>query len=140
MRLGGPAFKVESFEYVDAGPLALLRLSGRWRGAEPAPDDVVLVARTGGQRIELSPLPAPPADDGLWRAAYSADADLLADGSGDLAFELEPPAGRSVTLPRPTEHAPQTQPRSGPPVPPPPPAPTAGDLSTQLAEELRTAN
>ena len=141
MRFGGPAFKVESFEYVDAGPLALLRLSGRWRGVAPAPEDALLVARTAGERIELSPLPAPPADDGLWRAAYSADADLLADGAGDLAFELEPPAGRSITLPSPAPHVQQPQPRSGMPAPPPPaPEPTAGDLSTQLAEELRTAN
>jgi hypothetical protein len=142
MRLGGPAFTVESFEYVDAGPLALLRLAGRWRGAPPSPDDVVLVARTGGERIELGPLPAPPADDGLWRAAYSADADMLSDGAGDLAFELEPPAGRSITLPSPTEHAPQPPSRAGTTTPPQPQplAPTAGDLSTQLAEELRTAN
>ena len=136
MRLGGPAFRVESFEYVDAGPLALLRLAGHWRGGPPE-GDVVLVARSRGERIELASLPAPPSDDGTWRAAYSADSDLLADAGGDLAFELEPPSGRAVTLPFPTER-PSAAP--SPETPRATPAPPPRDVGTQLADELRTAN
>ena len=140
MRLGGPAFKVESFEYVEAGPgLALLRLAGHWRGDVPE-GDVVLVARSRGERTELAPLPAPPADGGTWRAAYSADAELLK--AADLAFELKRPLGRPVTLPSPSKHS--AEPR-------PSPHPTrarqeaqadvvAGEVSAQLADELRTAN
>ena len=44
MRLTGPAFQAEEFEYVDAGPdLALVRLSGTWRSEMPR-GDVGLVA------------------------------------------------------------------------------------------------
>jgi hypothetical protein len=97
-----PTFSVEEFEYVEAGPgLALLRLSGRWRAGDPMLD-VPLVALAGGERVELSPLPAPPSADGAWRAAYSASPELLRDVSA--SFELEPPAGPAIPLPRPVEH------------------------------------
>jgi chromosome segregation ATPase len=103
VRPTGPAFEVEEFEYVDAGPdLALVRLSGTWRSGEPS-DDVGLVAWLGGERIPLSPLPAPPSSNGeSWRAAYSAPPSLLSDPAA--AFELEPPRGPAVTLPAPIEH------------------------------------
>jgi hypothetical protein len=95
-----PAFRVETFEYVDAGPeLALLRLAGRWAAGHP-PGGLVLVAVAGGERVELPPLPAPPAAEGVWRAAFSVDADLL-----DAAFELEPPVGEPIPLPAPVEQA-----------------------------------
>jgi hypothetical protein len=102
VRLTGPAFEVEEFEYVDAGPdLALVRLSGSWRSGTPR-DEVGLVAWLGGERIPLTPLPAPPAADGGWRAAYSGSVDLLSDPAA--AFELEPPGAAAITLPAPIEH------------------------------------
>jgi predicted nucleic acid-binding Zn-ribbon protein len=96
-----PAFQVETFEYVEAGPgLALLRLAGTWRAGDP-PGGAELVVVSAGERVTLAPLPAPPAGDGdpLWRAAYSAPPDLL-----HAAFELDPPAGRPIPLPAPVEH------------------------------------
>jgi hypothetical protein len=123
VRLTGPAFEAEEFEYVDAGPdLALVRLSGRWRSDEPR-GEVGLVAWLGGERIPLSPLPAPPAaDGGSWRAAYSAPPALLADPAA--AFELEPPRGEAITLPAPIEHGTEPEPEPEPerrPVAAPPP-------------------
>jgi hypothetical protein len=113
VRLTGPAFEVEEFEYVDAGPdLALVRLSGHWRSGETG-DDVGLVAWLGGERIPLSPLPAPPASDGeSWRAAFSAPPSLLSDPAA--AFELEPPRGPAVTLPPPIEHGSEPEPQAEP--------------------------
>jgi hypothetical protein len=96
-----PAFQVETFEYVDAGPgLALLRLAGTWRAGDP-PGGVELVAVSAGERVTLAPLPAPPAGAGgpLWRAAYSVSPSLL-----HAAFEVEPPAGRPIPLPAPVAH------------------------------------
>jgi hypothetical protein len=130
VRQPSPTFEVESFEYVEAGPgLALLRLAGSWGAGDP-PDDVALVAWSDGERVPLSPLPAPPAGGGAWRAAYSASPDLLRDTG--TAFELEPPAGRSIPLPAPVEHgavqaaaeeppAPALPPALEPPADPPPP-------------------
>jgi hypothetical protein len=97
-----PTFTVEEFEYVEAGPgLALLRLAGVWRAGDP-PVDVALVAVSGDGRLTLPPLPAPPAGDGAWRAAYSADPELLRDPA--TTFALDPPAGPPIPLPRPDEH------------------------------------
>jgi hypothetical protein len=97
-----PTFTVDEFEYVEAGPgLALLRLAGRWRAGAPALA-VPLVAVSGDERLTLPPLPAPPASDGTWRAAYSAPSEMLHDAAA--TFELEPPAGRAIELPRPVEH------------------------------------
>ena len=102
MRLTGPAFEVEEFEYVEAGPeLALVRLSGTWRSGVPD-GEVGLVAWLGGERTPLTPLPAPPAPDGGWRAAYSGSVQLLSDPAA--AFELEPPGAAAITLPAPVEH------------------------------------
>jgi hypothetical protein len=102
VRTSTPAFEVETFEYVDAGPgVALLRLSGTW-GADAPLDDVELVAVAGGQRVALAPLPTPGADDGSWRAAYSASPELLSDP--DATFELEPADGDPIQLPAPVEH------------------------------------
>lgn len=102
MLQASPTFTVDEFEYVEAGPgLALLRLAGTWRAGAPA-IAVPLVAVSGDERLTLPPLPAPPASDGTWRAAYSAPAEVLHDASA--TFELEPPAGRAIELPRPVEH------------------------------------
>jgi hypothetical protein len=97
-----PAFEVETFEYVEAGPgLVLMRLAGTWRAGDP-PGRTDLVAVSGGERVPLSPLPPPPATgaDGLWRAAFSTSPRRLG-----AAFELDPPAGESIPLPAPAEHA-----------------------------------
>jgi hypothetical protein len=97
-----PTFAVEEFEYVEASPgLALLRLAGTWRAGAP-PLAVALVAVSEDERLTLSALPAPPASDGSWRAAYSASPALLRDAA--VTFELEPPAGNPIPLPRPAEH------------------------------------
>jgi hypothetical protein len=123
--MSSPAFAVEEFEYVDVGPgPALVRLSGAWKAGEPE-GDVGLVAWLGGERIPLSPLPAPPAGGGSWRAAYSAPADLLGDPAA--AFELEPPDGPAITLFAPVEHGaadPEPEAEPEPVAPKPSVAPT----------------
>jgi hypothetical protein len=99
-----PAFEVETFEYVEAGPaLALVRLAGRWRpGAEPGDAELFALAG-GGSRTALDPLPAPPGADDLWRAAFSAAPELLRDAGA--RFELVPAGGgEAVALPAPVEH------------------------------------
>jgi hypothetical protein len=97
VRLTGPAFQAEEFEYVEAGPdLALVRLSGTWRSSAPR-DEVALVAWLSGERIPLDPLPAPAASEGSWRAAFSAPLSLAADPAA--AFELEPPGRDPISLP-----------------------------------------
>lgn len=102
-----PTFAVDEFEYVEAGPgLALVRLAGSWLAGAPELA-VPLVAVSGGERVPLSPLPAPPSPDGSWRAAYSASPELLRDA--DAVFELEPPAGPPIALPRPIEHGAMAQ-------------------------------
>jgi hypothetical protein len=119
-----PAFEVETFEYVEAGPgLALLRLAGAWRPAPPA-GEVELVAVSAGDRVPLAPLPAgpPKAGDRLWRAAYSLSPRLLG-----AAFELDPTHGAPIPLPAPVEHgaAPEREPDPAPD-PAPEPEQTAG--------------
>lgn len=104
MRQTTPAFTVDSFEFVDAAPgLALLRLSGAWGTSDP-PADVALVAVVSGDRETLPSLPAPPAADGTWRAAFSASPEIL--GDPHVMFELELPGGAWVSLPAPVEHQP----------------------------------
>jgi hypothetical protein len=96
-----PAFEVDKFEYVDAAPgLALVRLAGRWR-AQPD-GDVGLVAWLAGEKVPLAALPAPPAEGGTWRAAYSSTVELMHDPAAE--FELEPPNGPPIRLPSPVEH------------------------------------
>ena len=147
MRQTAPAFTVESFEFVDAAPgLALLRLAGVWAAGDP-PADVALVAVVGGQRETLSSLPAPPAADGTWRAAFSASPEALAD---PLAmFELELADGRWIGLPAPVEHgstapAPQPQPVAAPArerdPEPEPEAPKPRFLSRLLGSEPEQAS
>jgi hypothetical protein len=122
VRLTGPAFEVEEFEYVDAGPeLALVRLSGSWRTGSP-PDEVGLVVWLRGERIPLSSLPAPPSPEGGWRAAFSAPPSLLADPAAE--FELEPAGDDAMTLPAPVEHGTVVE-AEPEPEPAPLPAPVA---------------
>jgi hypothetical protein len=115
-----PAFAVERFEYVEAGPdVALLRLSGVWTPA--APREVELVVSSGAERVTLAPLPAPGADDGTWRAAYSASPGLL-----EGRFELLAEGADPVDLPAPVAHGTEPEPLPEPEpayVPPPPPQP-----------------
>ena len=114
-----PAFAVETFEYVEAGPgLALLRLSGVWQAGEPA-GHVQLVVDVDGERVELAPLPAPGAEDGTWRGAYSAGPELLGG-----SFELVADGAVPVALPAPVAHGAAVEPEPEPEpayVPPPPP-------------------
>ena len=93
-------FEIEQFEYLKAtDEAALLRLAGRWRGE--VPDECVLTAVAGNGATRLDPLPHPPsAEDGIWRAAYSAPLALV-EGRG-ARFALETGHGR-VKLPRPGE-------------------------------------
>ena len=88
--------RVERFELVEVGPgLALVRLSGEWRSAPPT--EVTLIARHGGTREELAPLPEPPGDSGgEWRAAFSAHGEAL-----EAEYELHTADGRRVELPAP---------------------------------------
>ena len=102
MREPSPAFRVEKFEYVDAAPgLALVRLAGSWAAGEPG-GEVGLVAWLAGEKVPLAPLPAPPAEDEAWRAAYSATPEVIHDPAAE--FELEPPDGPPIRLPAPVEH------------------------------------
>jgi hypothetical protein len=120
-----PTFTVEEFEYVEAGPgLALLRLAGVWRAGAPLVE-VALVAVSGDEFMTLPPLPAPPAGEGMWRAAYSADPQLLSDPA--TTFELDPPAGRPIPLPRPLAHGSRATGAAGPA--PVAPSPVAVDES-----------
>jgi hypothetical protein len=116
-----PAFTVETFEYVEAGPsVALLRLSGVWREGDPE-GVVELVATTDGERVKLAPLPAPAARDGTWRAAFSASPELLG-----ASFELEAAGEAAVALPAPAEHGAAVEAEQEPqPVPEIAPAPPA---------------
>ena len=97
--------RVESFELVEVGPgLALVRLAGEWRSEVPSV--IRLVAVRGGVERELPPLPEPPGDGGgLWRAAFSAQANVL--GS---AFSLDTGDGRSIELPGLVRRAPAREP------------------------------
>jgi hypothetical protein len=97
--------RIESFELVEVGPgLALVRLAGEWRSEVPSV--VRLVAVRGGVERELPPLPEPPGDGGgLWRAAFSAQGNVL--GS---AFSLHTDDGRSFELPRLVRRAPEREP------------------------------
>jgi hypothetical protein len=115
-----PAFEVETFEYVEAGPgVALLRLSGVWRPRTPE-GEIELVVVAGDERVGLAPLPAPGADDGTWRAAYSVAPELLAG-----RFELVAPEAEPVGLPAPVEHGAEPEPVVEPdPAPVPDPEPT----------------
>jgi hypothetical protein len=99
-----PAFRAESFEYLEAGAgLALLRLSGFWSEADPPAGSTYLtVTGAGGEPVELAPLPAPQGSTGVWRAAFSAPTRLLADPMA--AFALEPERGDPIVLPAPTRH------------------------------------
>jgi DNA repair exonuclease SbcCD ATPase subunit len=133
VRKPSPAFQVETFEYVEAGPgVALLRLSGVWPAGDPA-GEVDLVAVAGGERVTLAPLPAPRADDGSWRAAYSASPELLGG-----SFTLEPAGGELVALPAPVEHGAVVEPAPEPePEYPRQAAESAAAAEALLAEELR---
>jgi hypothetical protein len=102
MPLATPAFEVETFEFVEAGPgMALLRLAGTWRAGDPPEAQLVVYTGDDPEPVELEALPAPPAAGGVWRAAFSTDPELLRDPSA--RFELEPPAGREIALPAPVE-------------------------------------
>ena len=100
MRFRRHDFRLDSFERVEVGPgLALLRLSGRWRAGTS--DGVRLVATVGGAAEELPQLPDPPPDgSGLWRAAFSADVDVLDDG---VDFQLQRADGPPIPLPGPVD-------------------------------------
>lgn len=128
--------RVESFEYVEVGEgLALVRLAGEWRTGPPA------VFRVLAGTEELSPLPEPPGDgDGLWRAAFSAQTELIQPGT---RFMLEADDGRVVELPVPVERGvgAAVEPAPTPePEPEPEPEPDAlvlpGSLSVPESDEL----
>jgi hypothetical protein len=109
-----PTFKVEKFEYVEAGPgLTLLRLAGTWQEGDP-PAEVELVAWSGGERIALPALPAPQPEDGSWRVAFSAPPELLSDPAA--TFELDAPTAGPIPLPAPVEHG--AEPDATPPATP----------------------
>jgi hypothetical protein len=110
--------RVDEFEYVEVGAdLALLRVAGAWRGVEP--HAVALIAERSGMEIELPTLPEPPDDGaGLWRAAFSARADLL---DGHSAFVLVADDGRVVELPEPGPHGMAAEEREPEPEPAPEP-------------------
>jgi hypothetical protein len=96
-----PAFELDSFEYVEAGPgLALVRLAGTWAAGNPA--EVSLFSVADGERTALPSLPAPPSDGDVWRGAFSGTPELVRDAS--VRFELEAPGAGVVELPLPVEH------------------------------------
>jgi uncharacterized coiled-coil protein SlyX len=144
VRLTGPAFEVEEFEYVEAGPdLALVRLSGTWRPGAPR-GDVGLVAWLSGERIPLEPLPAPSGSEGSWRAAFSAPVSVVSDPA--VAFELEPPGRDPISLPVLGEHGAAAEPVAPPEPEPEPERPRrfgrrrpAPEAPTSEAPDLRAA-
>jgi hypothetical protein len=146
VRKGSPAFTVETFEYVEAGPdLVLLRLSGRWRSRRATSDGVELIVVSAAGREPLMALPAPPAADGSWRAAFSASRAVLSDPS--TSFELDAGGGRPIPLPTPVTHAtaapePEPEPVAAAvvePAPDPRDALAAERAARQAAESLAAA-
>lgn len=126
--------RVESFELVEVGPgLALVRLAAEWRSEVPS--SVTLIAVRGGVEEELPALPEPPGDGGgLWRAAFSAQEDVL-----DASFWLQADDGRSIALPALVPRAPQRKPTPAAARSRARTAPAAGDPVSSPAEEaLRT--
>ncbi|MCW2989552.1 MAG: hypothetical protein JWM73_146, partial [Solirubrobacterales bacterium] len=91
-----PDFEVETFEHVSATPgTVLLRVSGRWRsGHRERLSPPMLTVDDGRRTHRLAPLPglddaAPLAgpDAPVWRAAYSAPAELIAKGRPAFALD-----------------------------------------------------
>src|SRR4051812_37029844 len=90
------SLSLESFEVVAAPRGACLaRVAGRWEGRAPAVG--ALVVDTGRAVVRATALPAPPGENGLWRAAFAlAEAPV-----GRAVFALELADGTLIDLPRP---------------------------------------
>jgi len=106
----GATFDVERFEHVAATPgTALLRVAGRWRSDQRERlSPPMLVVDDGRRTHRLAALPGPDdaapsagPDAPVWRAAFSAPIDLLADAK--TVFALDAGQNLIVDLPRPAE-------------------------------------
>ena len=97
MRSGDPPILIERCETVDASAeVTLLRL--RYRVHDGGVGGPTLVIGSGPHARRFSPLPAPPGDDDLLRAAFAIDFGSLS-ARAPLSLELE--SGRRVLLPVP---------------------------------------
>jgi hypothetical protein len=137
--------KIKQFEHVMVGTHgALVRITGRAprrkSTAEPRP---TLLADDGHVVRRFLPIPSPPDERGVVRAAYSVSADVL---TPDTVFSLELAGGYVISLPAPTPGAARLTPEAETAIEPPPeafpledaPAPTEddrrGDVTAKLAE------
>src|SRR3954468_11480339 len=100
-----PRFEVQSFEQVPSSPgTVLLRIAGRWLAASPERVPAPLLLLDDGGRI-LRPPPLPGPEDAaplaspegpLWRASFSAPADVVADAR--VFYALQAGVGRHIDL------------------------------------------
>lgn len=105
-------FELTSIEHVPAGPdVALVRVAGLWRSAEPVELFAPHLLVDGGEGPKrIRPLPAPdgagpkagPQPD-AWRAAYPVPAGLVS--ARGTSFALDAGAAGTVDLPRPSPAA-----------------------------------
>jgi chemotaxis protein MotB len=108
------SIELELFEQVVATPgTALLRLAARAPDVDGARAST-LVVDDGRTQHRLRPIPQPPDQSGLLRAAYTAPLQMLV---GRVAFALELPDGSVLDLPSPTRSR-RGRKRSGGPVAP----------------------
>src|SRR5687767_2782062 len=97
-------FKVESFEYVLAGPQALLRLTGT--GSEPRDGEPHVRVDAGGEVVEVPALPGAkqeraPGRVYRWQGGFAVDAHLVEGGAEyDLVWDTV-----EMPLPEPLERA-----------------------------------
>ncbi len=135
----GRHFDIERFERVDASSgTVLLRVAGRWHA--PARDRLSapeLLLDVGGHVRNLRPLPTPDdlrptcgPDPPMWRAAYSAPADVVASPGASYLLSTD---GVVVELPIPGP----ARTRSAPPAKRGAPAPAGDQVATGPAAAER---
>ncbi len=135
------SLKIKQFEQVAAGPVSLLRLSGKGaRRREATPGERPTLVATEGDRVTpFPPLPSPPDERGVLRAAYSVPAALIGP---QTRFSLRLADGHLIALPAPVTRPGAAPPAAtGPPAPAPPaPAPADSDQVNDLRRQLADAH
>jgi hypothetical protein len=110
-RLRNPAdqpatLAVELVDVIPFGDRALVRVAGRWSGADRESQPPILFIDDGMRRHRFAALPSPtgsggaPGDDEPWRAAFSVPSVLVEIPEGSFALEVD---GVHVALGRPAQ-------------------------------------